>query len=454
MSTNLYTMSLKSFLYTFVFCLTASFVSAQQHPSNSTHTDSTANNNQQAHGETAAPHSGAQHAGGALHDHDACSPAHDTTDKYDPVPAIMHHIGDAHQFEIIPNVLTLPLPVFAYDTEGGLTSGFSTMFHHGAKAVNGFVLSHDVVKRAIGLPKGEVELEVVHTDEEGHAHYSFMKEEAVNGEKVENHYVRAAGQCYKLEEGRGLTNLKSSWIDFSITKNVFTMILALGLIGFVFMRVANYYKNNVGKAPKGLTNMMEIFITFIRDDVAKPSIGPKYEKYMPLLLSLFFFILINNLLGLIPIFPGSSNVTGNISVTIVLALVVFIVTTVSGNKNYWQHVFWMPGVPTFVKVLMAPIEIATLFIKPFTLLIRLFANVTAGHVIILTLVSLIFIFGNAGKSLGGSIMGVAIAVPFAAFMNLLELLVAFLQAFIFTLLSALYIGSAVEEHHHDDSHAH
>jgi F-type H+-transporting ATPase subunit a len=315
-------------------------------------------------------------------------------------------------------------------------------------------MAHDVVKRAIGLPKGEIELEEVHKDEEGHVHYSFMKEEEENGKKVENHYVRAAGQCYKLEEGRGLTNLKSSWIDFSITKNVFTMILALGLIGFVFMRVANYYKNNQGKAPKGLTNMMEVFVTFIRDDVAKPSIGPKYEKYMPLLMSLFFFILVNNLLGLIPIFPGSSNVTGNISVTIVLALVVFIVTTVSGNKNYWQHIFWMPGVPTFVKVLMAPIEIASLFIKPFTLLIRLFANVTAGHVIILTLVSLIFIFGNAGKSLGGSIMGMAIAVPFVAFMNLLELLVAFLQAFIFTLLSALYIGAAVEEHHHDDSHAH
>ncbi len=444
-------MYLKSLFYSaFLSVLVTTTLSAQHDNHAIPHADTTHATSAQPHATESVAH-GDNHAADA-HGHDACAPAHDTSGKYDPVPNIMHHIGDAHQFEIIPNIFTLPLPVFAYETEGGLTAGMSSMFHHGEKAVNGFVLAHDVVKKAIGLPKGEVALEVVHTDEEGHAHYSFMKEEDENGKKVENHYVRAAGQCYKLEEGRGLTNLKSSWIDFSITKNVFTMILSLGLLAFVFFKVANFYKNNKGKAPSGLTNMMEVFVTFIRDDVAKPSIGPKYEKYMSLLMSLFFFILVNNLLGLIPVFPGSSNVTGNISVTIVLALVVFLVTTFSGNKNYWQHIFWMPGVPTFVKVLMAPIEIASLFIKPFTLLIRLFANVTAGHVIILTLVSLIFIFGNAGKSLGGSITGMAIAIPFVAFMNLLELLVAFLQAFIFTLLSALYIGAAVEEHHHDEAH--
>ena len=447
-------MSLKPFIYSIFLSAAVVTTLSAQHDNHAAQPTHSAEHQAQATTSDTSHHAAATATHTDAHGHDACAPAHETSEKYNPVPAIMHHIGDAHQFEIIPGLFTLPLPVFAYDTEGGLTSGLSTMFHHGSKAVNGFVLSHDVVKKAVGLPKGEVELEMVHKDEEGHEHYSFSKEEEVNGKKVENHYVRAAGQCYLLQEGRGLTNLKSSWIDFSITKNVFTMLLALGLIGFIFMRVANYYKNNAGKAPKGLTNMMEVFVTFIRDDVAKPSIGPKYEKYMSLLMSLFFFILVNNLLGLLPIFPGSSNVTGNISVTIVLALMVFVVTTVSGNKNYWQHIFWMPGVPTFVKILMAPIEIASLFIKPFTLLIRLFANVTAGHVIILTLVSLIFIFGNAGKSLGGSITGMAIAVPFVAFMNLLEILVAFLQAFIFTLLSALYIGAAVEEHHHDDAHAH
>jgi F-type H+-transporting ATPase subunit a len=442
-------MNLKSLAYSLVFsALSFTALTAQSHDS---HT--------QPHGTTpaeshATPAHDTTHAAGHsadAHGHDACSPEHKTEDKYNPVPNIMHHIGDAHTFEIIPNMLSLPLPVFAYDTEAGMTSGFSSMFHHGAKAVNGFVLSHDVVKKAIGL-KTDADLEVVHTDEDGHAHYSFEKTEEVNGKKVEKHFVRSGGQCYELQEAKGLTNLDSTWIDFSITKNVFAMLLALGLIGFGFTRAANYYKNNKGKAPKGLTNLLEVFVTFIRDDVAKPSIGPKYEKYMPLLLSLFFFILTLNLMGLMPFFPGSANVTGNISVTIVLSLIVFIVVTLSGNKDYWQHIFWMPGVPLPIKILMAPIEIASVFIKPMTLLIRLFANMTAGHVVILTLVSLIFIFGNAGKSLGGSVGGMAIAVPIVAFMNLLELLVAFLQAFIFTLLSAIYIGSAIEEHHHDEAH--
>ena len=230
------------------------------------------------------------------------------------------------------------------------------------------------------------------------------------------------------------------------------MILAMLLIGFIFIKVANSYKKNPNKAPSGLTNLIEPFVTFIRDDVAKPSIGPKYEKYMPLLMSLFFFILFNNLFGLIPIFPGGSNVMGNISSTIILAVIVFLVVTFSGNKNYWQHIFWMPGVPLPIKILMAPIEFASIFIKPFTLLLRLFANITAGHVIIMTFVSLIFIFGNAGASVGGSVGGAFMAVPFVAFMNLLELLVSFLQAFIFTLLSALYIGAAVEEEHHAEEH--
>jgi F-type H+-transporting ATPase subunit a len=444
-------MKLQSFAYSLVLAaLSFTALTAQNHDSHGTHTPEAHAAHDSAHTSTGAS---TTHTADA-HGHNACEPTHEKSDKYNPVPNIMHHIGDAHQFEIIPNLLTMPLPVFAYDTEGGLTAGLSTMFHHGAKAVNGFVLSHDVVKKAKGLPAGEVDLDMVHKDEDGHGHYSFEKTEEVNGKKVEKHFVRVKGQCYELEEQRGLTNLGSSWIDFSITKNVFTMLLALGLLGFVFFKVANYYKNNAGKAPTGLTNLMEVFVTFIRDDVAKPSIGPKYEKYMPLLMSLFFFILICNLLGLIPVFPGSSNVTGNISVTIVLALIVFLVVTFSGNKNYWQHIFWMPDVPVPIKILMAPIEFASLFIKPFTLLIRLFANVTAGHVIILTLVSLIFIFGNAGKSLGGSFTGMAIAVPFVAFMNLLEILVAFLQAFIFTLLSALYIGGAVEEHHHHDEAHH
>ena len=373
--------------------------------------------------------------------HDACHPDEEDKSKYDPVPNVMHHIGDAHQFHVIGDI-HLPLPVFAYDTEGGLTSGLSTMFHHGQKAVNGFVLAHDVVRKAKGLPSGEVELDEIHD-----GHYSFLKEKTdEKGTKQDAYYVKYKGQCYELEESRKLT-VSSSWIDFSITKNVFTMLMAFGLLAFIFFRVAHSYKTNNGQAPKGLTNLIEPFVTFIRDDISKPSIGPKYEKYTTLLMSLFFFILFNNLFGLIPFAPFGANVMGNISSTIVLAAIVFLVVNLSGNKSYWQHIFWMPDVPIAIKVLMLPIEIASIFIKPVTLLVRLFANITAGHVVIATFVSLIFIFGNAGKSIGGSLGGAVIAIPFTAFMNVLEILVAFLQAFIFTLLSALYIGAAIEEHH-------
>lgn len=445
-------MSLKSLLYSCLLStLAVTTLSAQAHDTHSPATHSpatTEQHGQQPHGES-APHGTDSTASEGHATHAGCHPEEKKSDKYDPVPAVMHHIGDANHFHIIGDI-HLPLPVFAYDTENGLTAGLSTMFHHGAKAVNGFVLSHDVVRKAKGLPMGEVELDEIHD-----GHYSYTTEVLnAKGKKEDHHFVSYKGQCYELEESRKLTNLDSSWIDFSITKNVFTMLMALALIGFAFFKTANFYKNNPNKAPKGLANLMELFVTFIRDEVAKPSIGPKYEKYMTLLMSLFFFILFNNLFGLIPFFPGGSNVMGNISSTIILAVIVFLVVTVSGNKNYWQHIFWMPGVPLPIKILMAPIEFASIFIKPFTLLIRLFANITAGHVIILTFVSLIFIFGNAGQSIGGSAGGSLMAIPFVAFMNILEILVAFLQAFIFTLLSALYIGGAIEEHHHADEAHH
>ena len=445
-------MSLKSLLYSCLLStLAVTTLSAQAHDTHSPATHSpatTEQHGQQPHGES-APHGTDSTASEGHATHAGCHPEEKKSDKYDPVPAVMHHIGDANHFHIIGDI-HLPLPVFAYDTENGLTAGLSTMFHHGAKAVNGFVLSHDVVRKAKGLPMGEVELDEIHD-----GHYSYTTEVLnAKGKKEDHHFVSYKGQCYELEESRKLTNLDSSWIDFSITKNVFTMLMALALIGFAFFKTANFYKNNPNKAPKGLANLMELFVTFIRDEVAKPSIGPKYEKYMTLLMSLFFFILFNNLFGLIPFFPGGSNVMGNISSTIILAVIVFLVVTVSGNKNYWQHIFWMPGVPLPIKILMAPIEFASIFIKPFTLLIRLFANITAGHVIILIFFSLIFIFGNAGQSIGGSAGGSLMAIPFVAFMNILEILVAFLQAFIFTLLSALYIGGAIEEHHHADEAHH
>ena len=286
--------------------------------------------------------------------------------------------------------------------------------------------------------------------EEGHdhgAHYVHHRDD-------NSAYVTIAGKQYELEKSSTVLGI-TSFFDFSISKNVFSMLLATILLFIIFGAVAKGYKKREGKSPKGIQSFMEPLIIFIRDEVAIPAIGPKWEKYFPFILSLFFFVLINNLFGLIPFFPFSSNVTGNVSTTMALAILVFLVTNFSGNKHYWGHVLWMPGIPTFVKPILSVIEILGLFIKPFTLFIRLFANITAGHIIILSLVGLIWSFGDYGASVSGSGIGAVLSFMFVSFINILELFVAFLQAFIFALLSALYIGSAVEEHHHDDhEHAH
>src|SRR5690606_4693843 len=212
--------------------------------------------------------------------------------------------------------------------------------------------------------------------------------------------------------------------------------IAITLLLIVFLSVAGAYKKRVGKAPKGLQSWLEPIILFVRDDIARPNIGYKYERFMPLLLTIFFFIWFNNLLGLIPIFPGSANVTGNIAVTLVLAGIVLIVVNINGNKYYWKHIF-KPDVPFWLLPIMWAVEIIGIFSKPFALMVRLFANITAGHIIILSLISLIFIFKSVAIA--------PVSVAFVLFMSVLELLVAFLQAFIFTMLAALFIGTAVEE---------
>jgi F-type H+-transporting ATPase subunit a len=205
----------------------------------------------------------------------------------------------------------------------------------------------------------------------------------------------------------------------------------------IFGSIAKSYTKRQGKAPKGLQSLLEPVILFVRDDIAKPQLGHRYAAFMPYLLTVFFFVWLNNLMGLIPFFPGGANLTGNISVTMMLALCTFILTTVNGNKNYWGHVF-TPHVPWWLYPLMIPVEIIGLFTKPIALMIRLFANITAGHILILSLISLIFILK--------SVLVAGIAVPFVIFISVIELVVGFIQAFIFTILSALFIGMAVEEH--------
>jgi F-type H+-transporting ATPase subunit a len=257
---------------------------------------------------------------------------------------------------------------------------------------------------------------------------------------------------YKLVEGKAkivnaagevdVVASKKLW-DFSITKNVASLFISVIILLLVILTAAGAYKKTgVTSAPKGLQSFMEPIVLFVRDEIALPNIGAKrYAKYMPFLLTIFFLILTNNFLGLIPLFPGGANVSGNIAFTMTLAICVFIVVNLSSNKNYWEHIFWMPGMHWSMKLFLAPIELIGVFNKPISLMIRLFANITAGHILVLSLVCLIFIFKT--------VYAAAIAVPFVIFIFLIELLVAFLQAYIFTMLTAMYIGMASEEAHHE-----
>lgn len=247
------------------------------------------------------------------------------------------------------------------------------------------------------------------------------------------------GDKIKAVNAAGEVDAQTSVYDFSITKNVVSLWMSVILLLVIFFGVARAYKKTVGKAPKGFQSLIEPIIVFVRDDIARPNIGFKYHRFMPLLLTIFFFIWINNLIGLVPFFPGGANLTGNIAVTLVLATITLIVVNVNGNKYYWKHIF-LPDVPVWLYPIMWPVELIGIISKPFALMIRLFANITAGHIIVLSLISLIFVFKAAAVSV--------VSVPFVVFMDVLELLVALLQAFIFTLLTALFIGTAIEEHHH------
>jgi F-type H+-transporting ATPase subunit a len=334
---------------------------------------------------------------------------HETKEeKFNAGELIIGHITDEHGWHIAGN-LSLPLPVILYSSEKGLSVFLSSKFDHGHKTYNGYMLHNRHIV-------------------------------AVN----EQESVDALSATINEE-------LTAQTWDLSITKNVFSIFITMGLMAWIFISAARMYARNQGSAPKGIQSFVEPLIIFVRDDIAKSSIGEKkYQKYLPFLLTSFFFIWFSNLLGLIPILPGGANVTGNIAVALTLATIVFIITTVSGNANYWKHILAMPGVPVGVLALLTPIEIIGVFLKPFVLMIRLFANIMAGHIIALSFFSLIFIFAemNTGLGFGVSILSIA----FTVFMGALELLVAFLQAYVFTLLAAMYFGAAVEEHHHDDHH--
>lgn len=360
---------------------------------------------------------------GAAHHDDAH--AHDsghatTTTAYDAEAVILHHISDAHEWEFFATKsfhATLPLPVILYSKEHGLDIFMSSAFKH---------------------KEGE----------HGHDAPKYYKHYVVHHEKI---YLANVDGGLTMDEHHHATNAKP--MDFSLTKNVASMILSLVLLCLVFIGVANAYVKKGQWVPKGLQSFMEPLILFVRDDVVRPNMGKKTgDAFMPYMLTLFFFIWFNNLLGLL---PGAANVTGNIAVTAVLAVITLVVTNLKGNKHYWGHIFNPPGVPKPLLLIMWPVEILGIFTKPFALMIRLFANITAGHIIILSILGLIFMFSEGGTNVGAGFGVSFAALPLALFLFCLELLVAFLQAFIFTMLTSLFIGQAMEDHgHHDDEHAH
>jgi len=344
--------------------------------------------------------------------------------KFDANEVIFGHVMDAHEFHFFSMGdfhATIPLPVILYEKGRGLSVFMSSKFHHGEEAYNGYRL---VTK-----------------------HYKEqLKEEGMTEDQISLYSNESIIAVDK--NGRPLEGVKV--YDLSLTRNVVQMIIALTLLVLLMTSIARRYKRGEGvtTAPKGWQNAVEPVITFVRDEVARPNLGHKYRRYMPLLLTIFFFILINNLFGLV---PGSANVTGNIAFTAVLGLISFLVIVFSGNKHFWGHIFW-PPVPHGVKPIMIIVEFLSIFTKPFALIIRLFANMLAGHIIIICLISLIFIFGNMSKGIGVGFSPISIA--FAAFIYIIEVLVAFIQAFIFTNLTAVFIGQAAEDHHQHDGDAH
>jgi F-type H+-transporting ATPase subunit a len=306
------------------------------------------------------------------------------TEAFNASDVILHHVMDDHVWHLWDGHYgTIFLPVIVYSSEKGLDIFSSSKFydeHHNVIAHNGYELKH-------------------------------------------NHIY--------------LAGTDKAVFDISITKNVAMLLINAVLLVLVFLAVAKGYKKNKGKAPSGVQSFFEPIILFVRDEVVKPNIGHHYEKFFPYILTLFFFILFGNLLGLL---PGAGNLTGNIAVTLVLAFLTFVITNVSGNGAYWSHIFWTPGVPLVLRPIILLVEVIGIFTKPISLTVRLFVAITAGHIVLLSLISLTFIFGSIWVGFGSSLI--------VLFISLIELLVAGIQAYVFALFTSLYIGMATAEHEH------
>jgi F-type H+-transporting ATPase subunit a len=349
------------------------------------------------------------------HGEHAAGHAQEEKKGFNAKEVILGHVKDAHDWHLLDiagTPVTMPLPVIVYSKVKGLTVFSSSHFHHGHVAYEGYRLVNSHYLEEKGLEPGKyMEGKIIAVD----------ANDMPTGEEI---------------------------YDFSMTKNITSMLIGAILLVWLMLAVAGSYIRGGSKtAPKGLQGIIEPVIIFMRDEVVKPNIPRKhFERYTPFILTIFFFILINNLLGLL---PGSANVTGNLAVTAALALISFLATLFSSNKHFWSHTLNPPDVPFLVKVILVPVEIIGIFTKPVSLMIRLFANILAGHIIILSIISLVFIFGSLNQMVGYGFL--PITILFNIVMMMLELLVAFIQAFIFANLTAVFIGQVMEGGH-DDHH--
>lgn len=346
---------------------------------------------------------------------------------------IIGHVTDSHTWHICDykskdgteHVVAINLPIILID-EGHLEVFSSKHFHHGHAVYQG--KNHTYALIGGGLEKEEI----VCVEKADFDKPPYIAEPVEVGEEL---YLKL-----KDDEGNVLKP-----IDISITKTAAAIIIAVTLLIIIILASAKKYKVRNG-APHGMQSLIELLVLHVRDGIVEPILGHNTRRFLPYLLTLFFFIFFCNILGLIPIFPAGANITGNIAVTAILALITFIITNFNGNKHYWKDIFNTPGVPAWLKIfpLMPVVELVGVFTKPIVLMIRLFANMTAGHIVILGFVVIIFILSNTlGMAVGGAVS--VVSVVFAVFISLLECLVAYIQAFVFTMLSALYISMAVEE---------
>ena len=342
---------------------------------------------------------------------------------------IMHHIADDYQWHIITlghTHVSIPLPVILYDYDDGLKVFMSSDFydeHHEPIAHGSYMIDHGKI-----IKVGEE-----HNDPD---HAATVEEHHGPGSTGEHHGSEDMEEHHEGDEEHHAGSTEG-FLDLSITKNVASLILSMVILMAVFLTVAKGYKKGIS-APKGVQSLLEPIIVFIRDDIAKMNIGAdKYERFMPYLLTLFFFIMFNNLLGLT---PGAANLTGNIAVTMCLALFTFVITQFNGKKAYWMHILWTPGVPLPLRPIILVVEVIGIFTKPISLTLRLFASITAGHIVVLSIIGLGFI-------LNSMVVGV-VGTLFSTIILLIEILVALIQAYVFTLFSSMYIGQAVDDGHH------